>query len=94
MPDDRLAETWGSIKTKVLIVPSEKDENVPEHVDVVELVRKWKAACKPGVASDLSGLITGATHRVENAEGQQWLAERIVGFLQEVVATEGGGRGE
>lgn len=89
LPDDRVAETWGSIKTKVLIVPSEKDENIPEHVDVVQLIRKWMAACKPGVASDLSGLITGANHRVEYPEGQQWLAERVVGFLQEIAATEG-----
>jgi hypothetical protein len=83
---------WGSIKAKVLIVASEEDENVPGHVDVTGLVNKWIAACKPGIASDLSGLIIGANHRVEYPEGQQWLAERVVGFLREVVARKGEGR--
>ncbi|KAB5558440.1 hypothetical protein GE09DRAFT_113800 [Coniochaeta sp. 2T2.1] len=85
LPDEKVAEIWGGIRAKkVLIVPSEKDEHVPEHIDMRGLVSKWTAACKPGVASGLSGLIVGANHRVEFAEGQDWLAERVAGFLKEV----------
>jgi len=76
----------------VLIVPSEKDEHVPRHIDVPKLVGRWTAACKPGVASKLSGLIVGANHRVEYPEGQQWLAERVVRFLREDIVTSGEGR--
>ena len=85
LPDEKVAKIWGSIKAKVLIVPSEKDEHVPGHIDVPGLVSKWTAACKPGVASGLSGLIVGANHRVEYAEGQDWLSDRVARFLKEVV---------
>ncbi|KAJ9165479.1 DUF1749-domain-containing protein [Coniochaeta hoffmannii] len=92
LPDERVAEIWGGIEAKVLIVPSEKDEHVPRHIDVPKLVGRWTAACKPGVASKLSGLIVGANHRVEYPEGQQWLAERVVRFLREDIVTSGEGR--
>ncbi|KAH8909549.1 DUF1749-domain-containing protein [Coniochaeta sp. PMI_546] len=89
LPDDKVAEIWKEIGSKILIVPSGKDEHVPDHIDVAGLVRKWISACRPGIASELSGLIPGANHRVEQAGAQQWLAERVVGFLKEVVAKEG-----
>jgi hypothetical protein len=87
-----VAETWGKIGSKVLIVPSGKDEHVPGHIDVAGLVRKWISACPPGIASELSGLIPGANHRVEQAGAQHWLAGRVVGFLREVIAKEDAGR--
>ena len=69
----------------MLIVPSEKDEHVPEHINVTGLMQKWASACRPGVVSKLSGLIPSANHRVEQTEGQEWLAERVVMFLKEVM---------
>lgn len=83
-----MAAIWGAISSKVLIVPSGNDEHVPADIDVAGLVRKWTSACMPGVASELSGLIPGANHRVEDAGPQQWLAERVAGFLKEVLAKE------
>lgn len=68
----------------MLILPSEKDEWVPAEIDMMGLVNKWKSFCKPGVASELSGLIPGANHRVDNADGQEWLADRVARFLAEV----------
>ena len=84
LSDDRLAVIWGRLEQPVLIVPSEKDEWVPAGTDVMGLVRKWMGFCKPGIASELSGLIPGANHRVENEAGQQWLADRVARFLAEI----------
>ncbi|KAH6636500.1 hypothetical protein F5144DRAFT_488387 [Chaetomium tenue] len=81
LPDNRLAEIWGKLEQPVLIVPSEKDEWVPAEIDVMGLVKKWKSFCKPGIASELSGLIPGANHRVDNDAGQEWLADRVARFL-------------
>jgi hypothetical protein len=68
----------------VLILPSEKDEWVPPQIDVVRLVNRWKSFCKPGIASDRSGLIPGANHRVENGHGQHWLADQVARFLGDI----------
>lgn len=65
----------------MLILPSEKDEWVPERIDVMGMVNRWKSFCKPGIASELSGLIPGANHRVEDPAGQEWLADRVTRFL-------------
>jgi hypothetical protein len=65
-------------------VPSEKDECVPAEIDVMRMVRKWKNFCKPGIASELSGLIPGANHRVDNDVGQEWLVDRVARFLAEL----------
>jgi pimeloyl-ACP methyl ester carboxylesterase len=84
LPDNKVVEIWGRLEQPVLILPSEKDEWVPPEVDVMGLVNKWKSFCKPGIASDLSGLIPGANHTVGNHDGQQWLADRVARFLVEV----------
>lgn len=68
----------------MLILPSEEDEWVPEQIDVRGLVNKWKSFCKPGIASELSGLIPGANHSVGDAAGQEWLADRVIRFLSEL----------
>lgn len=81
LSDERVAAIWGRMKQPVLIVPSGEEEYVPKSVDVDGLVSRWKSFCPPGIASELSGLIPGANHRVDNAEGQAWLAERVSGFL-------------
>lgn len=84
LPDEKLEEIWGRLEQPVLILPSEKDEWVPAHIDVTGLVARWKRFCRPGIASDLSGLIPGANHRVDNAAGQEWLADRVAQFLAEI----------
>lgn len=68
----------------MLILPSGEDEWVPPGVDVPRLVSRWKSFCKPGIASELSGLIPGANHRVDNDAGQEWLADRVARFLTEI----------
>lgn len=84
LSDDRLAAIWGSLEQPVLILPSEKDEWVPADVDVGAMVNRWKSFCKPGIASELSGLTPGANHRVEDAAGQEWLIDRVARFLAEI----------
>ncbi|GAB1320454.1 hypothetical protein MFIFM68171_10664 [Madurella fahalii] len=84
LPDEKVADIWGKLEQPVLILPSEKDEWVPKKIDVVGLVKRWKSFCKPGIVSGLSGLIPGANHRVEDAAAQEWLAERVAGFLAEI----------
>ncbi|KAK3682630.1 hypothetical protein B0T22DRAFT_471631 [Podospora appendiculata] len=82
LPDDRVTAIWGRLRQPVLIVPSANDEFVPKEVDVDALVRKWMSYCRPpAVVSELSGLIPGANHRVDDATSQGWLAERVVRFL-------------
>ena len=82
LPDQKVAEVWGRIQKPVLVVPSEKDEHVPENIDFEKLLTRWKGFCRPGVFSELSGIIPGASHRVKGAESQDWLADRVVKFLQ------------
>ncbi|AEO69211.1 uncharacterized protein THITE_44080 [Thermothielavioides terrestris NRRL 8126] len=84
LPDEKLESVWGRLEQPVLILPSEKDEWVPADTDVMGLVNRWKSFCKPGIASDLSGLIPGANHRVDNPAGQEWLADRVARFLAEL----------
>jgi len=82
LPDSRLSEIWGKISRPVLILPSAQDEYVPNTVDFLRLLERWKAACQPGIASRLSGLILGANHRVDDPAAQEWLVDRVVRFLE------------
>ncbi|KAK4137846.1 DUF1749-domain-containing protein, partial [Trichocladium antarcticum] len=84
LDDATLEAIWGRLEQPVLILPSEKDEWVPPGVDVGGMVERWKSFCKPGIASELSGLIPGANHQVDDAAAQQWMVERVVGFLAEL----------
>lgn len=68
----------------VLVLPSEKDEYVPQTIDVVANIARWKTFCAPGIYSDLSGLIPGAGHSVEQADAQLWMADRVIRFLARV----------
>ena len=52
------------------------------------LVARWKSFCQPGIASDLSGLIPGASHEVGQPESREWLADRILRFLGELEGVE------
>jgi len=83
LSDDKLENIWGRLRQPVLILPSGKDEWVPELIDVEVMVERWKRFCPEGIASELSGLIPGANHRVEGAEeGERWLVDRVVKFLE------------
>lgn len=66
------------------MLPSAEDEHVPKTIDFEKLVSRWKAFCAPSVASELSGLIPGANHTVDQAEAQEWVADRVVRFLEGV----------
>lgn len=57
---------------------------MPPTVDVDGLIAKWKSLCLPGIASDLSGRIPGANHRVEQPESEKWLVETVVNFLKSI----------
>lgn len=54
---------------------------MPPSFDKDGQIQKWKTYCRPGIASDLSGCIPGADHRVETADSEKWLVETVVKFL-------------
>ncbi|OAA67997.1 DUF1749 domain containing protein [Niveomyces insectorum RCEF 264] len=81
LPDARLAASWSCFDKPVLVLPSEQDEHVPASIDVVKNMARWKTFCAPGVLSNLSGLIPGASHSVEQPEAQLWMADRVIAFL-------------
>ncbi|KAK4169471.1 hypothetical protein QBC43DRAFT_307803 [Cladorrhinum sp. PSN259] len=87
----QLSQIWGRLQQPVLILPSEKDEWLSNDIKMDMLLEKWKTFCLEGIASDLSGLIPGANHRVEKTdeengdnEGERWLVERVSRFLESV----------
>lgn len=82
--DTQAGCVWNPLSKPVLIVPSAEDEWVPKSIDVAGLIKYWGQFCRPGVYSELSGLIPGANHRVDNDEGRRWLADRVLRFLREV----------
>lgn len=82
LPNDTVAAIWGKVQKPILIVPSGEDEFVPKENDMGKLLEKWKASCPPGIASNLSALIPGASHNVAQHESQDWLARRVVAFLE------------
>lgn len=81
LSDEKLAVFWGRVQKPILIVLSDADEFVPASVDVSGQMGRWKSFCNPGIASDLSGLIPGANHRVDDSAAQDWLADRVARFL-------------
>ncbi|EFX03823.1 duf1749 domain containing protein [Grosmannia clavigera kw1407] len=81
LPDERLAASWGAFNKPVLVLPSGKDEYVPQTIDVPANIARWKTFCATGIYSDLSGLIPGASHSVEQPDSQLWMADRVIRFL-------------
>ncbi|ERS99090.1 uncharacterized protein SPSK_04438 [Sporothrix schenckii 1099-18] len=82
LPDERLADAWSQFTKPVLVLPSEKDECVPKTIDVPKNVARWKSFCPPGVFSEFSGSIPGASHAVEQPDAQLWVADRVTKFLK------------
>ncbi|KAK4129731.1 DUF1749-domain-containing protein [Parathielavia appendiculata] len=84
LPDSTLAAKFGRVDKPLLFLPAGDDEMVPPTVDRKALLGRWISACRPGVASELSGFIPEADHVVSRPEAQAWLAERVGGFLREI----------
>jgi hypothetical protein len=79
--DQVLKGTFGRLDKSTLIMPSEKDEMVPESVDRETLLRRWMSAAKEGVVSSFSGVNPGADHELSEVHMQEWFVERVVHFL-------------
>jgi Protein of unknown function (DUF1749) len=84
---DELLAPWQLFESPVLVLPSANDEFVPEHIDKAALLEKWMALC-PKI-SRLSALIPGANHSVDDAGAQDWLADRVVRFLERLNGQDG-----
>ncbi|KAJ2989562.1 hypothetical protein NUW58_g3409 [Xylaria curta] len=84
LKDEVAASYWSRVDKPLLILHSGSDEFVPGSVDKEALVKHWRRLCKPGVASELSGTIPGATHKVEEPEAEKWLCNTVAKFLQGV----------
>ncbi|KAK3504674.1 hypothetical protein B0T13DRAFT_12949 [Neurospora crassa] len=91
LPDEKLAEIWSKVSKPTLVLPSENDEHVPEWIDVVGMMARWRRFCKEDVISSLSGLIPEADHRVEFGPAgepanlaQSWLCDRVLAFLKQL----------
>ncbi|TQN73528.1 UPF0613 protein [Colletotrichum shisoi] len=77
-----VSEVWNRFQQPVMALQSAEDEFVPDKIDKQALVDSWKKI-SPKV-HELSGLIPGASHTVKRPESQQWLAERVVQFLNQL----------
>ncbi|KAI0887503.1 DUF1749-domain-containing protein [Annulohypoxylon maeteangense] len=84
LPDDVVAPFWKRVNKPILILHSGNDEFVPASVDKDALVRRWKALCQPGIASEFSGAVPGAGHRAEEPEAEDLLVNTVVKFLHSI----------
>ncbi|PLB36189.1 uncharacterized protein BDW47DRAFT_53833 [Aspergillus candidus] len=88
LTDQRLKETFGVVgergllRGKLMALYSGKDEYGAPGLDMEGMLRRWKEATA-GKWDEGSGIIPGATHNVQD-EGQEWLAERVTGYLGRV----------
>ncbi|KXJ97445.1 hypothetical protein Micbo1qcDRAFT_7879 [Microdochium bolleyi] len=88
LPEDTEKRYWSGVDKPVLILHSAEDEFVPKSLDKEGLVKRWTTHCRPGLASELSGTIPGANHRVASAEAEQWFVKAVATFLQGIAALE------
>ncbi|KAI0976173.1 hypothetical protein F4678DRAFT_216172 [Xylaria arbuscula] len=84
LTDEVAAPYWNRINKPLLILHSGSDEFVPEFVNKEALISHWRELCQPGIASELSGIIPGATHKVEEPEAEKWLSVTVSKFLQSI----------
>ncbi|KAI3533399.1 hypothetical protein CMEL01_16081 [Colletotrichum melonis] len=77
-----VSEVWNRFQQPVMVLHSAEDEFVPAKIDKQALIDLWKKTNSN--VHELSGLIPGASHTVKNPESQQWLAERVAQFIQQV----------
>ncbi|UKZ81272.1 hypothetical protein TrVFT333_009044 [Trichoderma virens FT-333] len=80
LDDQTVNKFWSRFSKPVLVLHSEEDEFVPARVDQAALNKRYQAASS--FVSPLSGLIPGTGHTVWHEEAQEWLAGRVIEFLQ------------
>jgi pimeloyl-ACP methyl ester carboxylesterase len=83
LDDKTLQKNWSRFKKPVLVLHSAEDEFVPARIDQAASNKKYKELNSSAV-SDLSGLIPGASHTVEQPESQEWLSKTVIEFLKKV----------
>ncbi|KAL4928395.1 uncharacterized protein BDV17DRAFT_264123 [Aspergillus undulatus] len=91
--DDRLSETFGQVaargllRTTLVALYSGNDEYAPDGVDKEAVLARWKHATNAGGEEkwddEASGIIPGASHNVRD-EGQAWLIEHVLNYLNRV----------
>ncbi|KAI1168002.1 hypothetical protein F5B18DRAFT_342161 [Nemania serpens] len=84
LSDEVAAPYWERVDKPLLILHSGDDEYVPKSVNKGDLINHWRELCRPGIASELSGIIPGARHRAEEPEAEVWLCNTVVKFLQSI----------
>ncbi|KAI1501262.1 hypothetical protein F5X99DRAFT_207507 [Biscogniauxia marginata] len=84
LPDSVAGPYWKRIDKPIMMLHSGEDEYVPKSVNKDGLIQHWRTLCQPGIASELSGTIPGAGHRVEEPEAEEWLVNRVLKFLQRI----------
>lgn len=97
--DEQLVKTFGMVQKqgllrhKLMVLHSGADQAVPDWVDKVKLLGRWRDATNHGGKFDIwdgkySGVIPNASHALSNdnqAEPRQWLADRVLEYLETVV---------
>ncbi|GAP89240.1 putative dolichol-phosphate mannosyltransferase [Rosellinia necatrix] len=84
LTDEVATPYWLRIDKPLLILHSGDDEFVPKSVNMQSLVNHWRRLCRPGIASNLSGTIPGAGHRVEEPKAEEWLVNTVIKFLRSI----------
>lgn len=77
-----VSSVWQRFEQPVMALHSAEDEFVPAKIDKQALIDSWKKT-SPKV-HHLSGVIPGASHAVKQAEAQEWLAGRVMEFIQQM----------
>ncbi|KAF2857771.1 DUF1749-domain-containing protein [Piedraia hortae CBS 480.64] len=81
LSDEQLENTFGSIKTPLLILYSGKDENVPDFVDKEALVQRWLDIVRHGDGEAQGRIIPSATHNLNGSD------RKVVGELVNFVVS-------
>lgn len=93
--DERIKRTFGklgSTGTRVSLLYGGNDQYVPEAVDKVGLLGKWVRHIREGggVVDEDAGIISGATHTLEEGgEPTEDLKRRVLGFLDRLEKSAG-----
>ena len=88
--EERLSTTFGKLggtKTPICILYGEKDQYVPENVDKVQLVDRWKSHIRRGggIVDEGSGVVPGMSHSVkELGPPMEDMIGRVVKFLSRI----------
>mgnify|MGYP001006492127 CR=1 FL=1 len=75
-----MSRYWSRFNKPVLVLHSANEEHVPDFVNQVTENQRFQKA--NSTVSPLSGLIPEASHQVLEDSAREWLAQRVVEFLQ------------